>query len=346
MNLSGQRVLITGLRGQDGAILAARLLAAGAQVHGTGRASGGGSDWRLEELGIASHAQLRRHSIDMTDGPELEQLVRTLAPHMVFHLAGQSRVAESFRDPLGSMQANGLASMRVLEAVRDAAPQAHVVLAASAEIFDGAQPAPANEQSRWSPSSPYGLSKLMVHAAAQVWRASYDLHVSSAILFNHESPLRDPAFVTRKITQAAARIALGTEQAVALGNLDAQRDFGYAEEHVDAMLAMACQEHADDYVLATGRAASIRDFASSAFAAAGMELSWHGEGVDEVAVDAGGTERVRIDPRFFRPVDAAVLVGDAAKARNKLGFSPRLGLDGLTGLMVEADLARERRATG
>lgn len=346
MNLSGQCVLITGLRGQDGAILAARLLAAGAQVHGIGRAQGGGSDWRLEELDIAGHAQLHRHSIDLTQGGQLDGLVRTLAPHMVFHLAGQSRVAESFRDPLGSMQANGLASMRLLEAVRDAAPQARVVLAASAEIFGAVQSAPANEQSRWSPSSPYGLSKLMAHAAAQIWRASYGLHVSSAILFNHESPLRDPAFVTRKITQAVARIALGKEQVVALGNLDAQRDFGYAEEHVGAMLAMACQEQADDYVLATGKAASIRDFASTAFAAAGMELSWQGEGVNEVAVDSDGIERVCVDPRFFRPVDAAVLVGDSTKARDQLGFAPRLGLAGLTRLMVEADLARERRAAG
>lgn len=346
MNLSGQRVLITGISGQDGAILAARLLAAGAQVHGTGRIQAGSADWRLEELGIADHAQLHRHVVDLKQGEQLDELLRTLAPHMVFHLAGQSRVAESFRDPLGSMQANGLASMRLLEAVRDATPQARVVLAASAEIFGNAQAAPANEQSRWAPSSPYGLSKLMVHAAAQVWRASYGLHVSSALLFNHESPLRDPAFVTRKITQAAARIALGTEQAVALGNLDAQRDFGYADEHVAAMLTMAQQEQADDYVLATGEAASIRDFASGAFAAAGIELLWQGEGVDEVAVDAEGIERVRVDPRFFRPVDAAVLVGDAAKAREQLGFAPSLGLAGLTRLMVEADLARERRAAG
>ncbi len=267
-------------------------------------------------------------------------------PDAVFHLAGQSRVADSFRDPRASVDANGLSTINLLEALRMHAPQAHLVLAASAEIFGSPVDSPQNEETALTARSPYGLSKLLAHAAVGSWRASYGLRASSAILFNHESEWRDEAFVTRKLTRAAARIALGREEAVLLGNLDARRDFGYAPDYVAAMAAMARRGAGEDYVLATGVAASVRDFAGAAFAAAGIALDWRGAGAAEVGVERGGDRiRVRVDPALLRPLDAPLLVGDAAKARRELGFHPSLDLAGLAQRMVEADLARENERT-
>jgi GDPmannose 4,6-dehydratase len=343
MNTDGTRVLVTGLGGQDGALLAARLLREGAEVVGTHRPQRELERWRLRELGIDAHPQLRVAALDPTDAAACAELVAATSPRAVFHLAGQSRVAESFRDPLGSLAANGLSTVNLLEALRAHAPAAHFVLAASAEIFGAPERAPQDEGTPAAARSPYGLSKLLAHAAVGSWRASYGLRASSAILFNHESELRDPAFVTRKISLGAARIALGRVDCIDLGNLDARRDFGYAPDHVAAMAAMAAREAGDDYVLATGVAASVRDFAAATFAAAGMPLDWVGEGADEVGVEHGSDRvRVRVDASLFRPVDAPLLVGDASKARRELGFAPSLDLAGLARRMFEADLARER----
>ncbi|WP_440224069.1 GDP-mannose 4,6-dehydratase [Dokdonella sp. MW10] len=339
---STMRALVTGMTGQDGAWLTARLLRDGWHVTGTHRVSSPASGWRLDELGIAGHAHLATHALDPRDATACERLVAEMRPTAVFHLAGQSRVAESFRDPRGSLEANGIGTVNLLEALRAHAADAHLVLASSAEIFGTPAHAPQDEATPTRATSPYGLSKLLAHAAVGTWRASFGLRASSAILFNHESELRDPAFVTRKITRAAARIALGLDTDVALGNVDAKRDFGYAPDYVDAMLAMASRPRGDDYVLASGQAASVRDFATTAFAAAGIDLAWEGSGEDEVARDAGGVVRIRIDPVLFRPVDAPLLVGDAGKARRELGFEPRVGLGDLCRRMVEADLARER----
>ncbi len=338
--------LVTGIGGQDGAWLAAHLLGEGFEVVGTHRPASTAGNWRLEELGIQAHPRLRLRALDATDAAACRSLVAEVAPARIFHLAGQSRVADSFRDPLGSVAANGLGALNLLEAMRRHAPDAHFVLAASAEIFGTPQQAPQDESTPTRPASPYGLSKLVAHAAIGAWRASFGLAASSAILFNHESELRDEAFVTRKITRAAARIALGREREVALGNLDARRDFGYAPDYMVALAVMAARAQGDDFVLATGEAASVRDFATAAFAAAGIELDWSGQGVDEVGRDRrDGTARVRVDPLLMRPVDAPLLVGNAAKARSELGFAPRTGLAALTRRMVEADLARERRGT-
>ncbi len=339
---SPMRALVTGLTGQDGAWLAAQLLRDGWHVTGTHRASSPASGWRLDELGIADHPHLATRALDPVDAEACDRIVADVAPHAVFHLAGQSRVAESFRDPRGSLEANGIGTVNLLEAVRARAAEAHLVLAASAEIFGTPTSAPQDEATPPRATSPYGLSKLLAHAAVGTWRASFGIRASSAILFNHESELRDPAFVTRKITRAAARIALGLEDDVALGNIDARRDFGYAPDYVEAMVAMASRPHGDDYVLASGLAASVRDFATAAFAAAGITLAWDGTAADEVARDARGIPRVRIDPTLFRPVDAPLLVGDASKARRDLGFEARTGLNALCARMVDADLARAR----
>lgn len=337
------RVLVTGLGGQDGALLAARLLREGVEVVGTHRPQREPERWRLRELGIDAHPLLRLVALDPTDAAACAERVAAARPRAVFHLAGQSRVAESFRDPLGSLAANGLSTVNLLEALRAHAPDAHFVLAASAEIFGVPERAPQDESTPPAARSPYGLSKLLAHAAVGSWRASYGLRASSAILFNHESELRDPAFVTRKISLGAARIALGRAQCIELGNLDARRDFGYAPDHVAAMAAMAERDTGGDYVLATGVAASVRDFAAATFAAACMPLDWFGEGADEVGVEHGSDRvRVRVDASLFRPVDAPLLVGDASKARRELGFAPSLDLAALARRMFEADLARER----
>lgn len=343
MNHRFSRALITGVGGQDGAWLAAQLLREGVDVVGTHRPASAAGNWRHQQLGIAGHPQLALRPLDGGDAQACQQLVAETAPQAIFHLAGQSRVADSFRDPLGSVQANGIGTLNLLEAMRRHAPDAHFVLASSAEIFGMPGTAPQDEHTPAIAASPYGLSKLLAHAGVGSWRASFGLAASSAILFNHESELRDAAFVTRKITRAVARIARGREREVSLGNLDARRDFGYAPEYVDALARMANREQGDDYVLATGHPSSVREFASAAFAAAGIELEWSGEGVDEVAVDrASGDQRVRIDPALLRPVDAPLLVGNATKARRELGFAPIVNLGELTRRMVEADLERER----
>ena len=337
------RALITGVGGQDGAWLAAQLLAEGVEIIGTHRPSSAAGNWRLDELGIGAHSRLHLRTLELADPAACRTLVAEVSPQAIFHLAGQSRVADSFRDPLGSIHANGIGTLNLVEAMRRDAPDAHFVLASSAEIFGSPRHAPQDENTATRASSPYGLSKLLAHAAMASWRASFGLAASSAILFNHESELRDAAFVTRKISQGVARIALGFEQEIVLGNLDAHRDFGYAPEYVSALASMADGDQGDDFVLATGRAASVREFATLAFASAGIELEWSGSGSDEVARDrADGTPRIRIDARLMRPVDAPLLVGDAAKARARLGFSPQVELAELTRRMVEADVERER----
>ena len=345
MSAMPRRALVTGISGQDGALLASLLLRDGVEVVGTHRPGRALDAWRLRGLGIAADPRLRLAALDPVDADACAMIVEACAPDQVFHLAGQSRVADSFRDPRASLAANGASTVNLLEALRANAPSARFVLAASAEIFGSPAHAPQDESTPLAAKTPYGVSKLLAHAAVGAWRASYGLHASSAILFNHESEWRDEAFVTRKISRAVARIALGREHELALGNLDARRDFGYAPDHVAAMRAIAARDAAGDYVLATGIGSSIREFASAAFAAAGSVLDWFGEGADEVGVERGSDRvRVRVDAALFRPVDAPLLVGDASKARRELGFAPTLDLAGLARRMVEADLARERAA--
>ena len=336
-----RHALITGLSGQDGALLAAQLLARGIAVSGTHRPGRALDDWRLRELGIARYRHLRSVALDPTAADACAAIVRDLQPDALFHLAGQSRVAESFREPQASIAANGGSTLNLLEALRRHAPRCRFVLASSAEIFGAPAQAPQDESTPLAARSPYGVSKLLAHSAVGAWRASYGLHASSAILFNHESALRDPAFVTRKISLAVAAIARGSAHEVVLGNLDARRDFGHAPDCVAAMAAMVERAQGDDYVLATGHAASIREFADAAFAAIGVALQWHGAGADEVGIDrASGAVRVRVDADLLRPFDAPLLVGNAAKARRELGFVSSRDLAGLARTMVEADLAR------
>lgn len=335
-------VLITGVTGQDGAYLAAQSLARGDSVAGTRRpGSGDESLWRLRELGIAEHPRLRLVELDITDATSCRAMLRTMQPFALFHLAGQSRVAESFRDPLASARANGMGTLHLLEAVRSDSAHTRFVLASTAELFGDPQTSPQNEGTPFAPRNPYAVAKQFAHAMTQAYRASFGLHASCAIAFNHESPLRAADFVSRKIAAAAARLARAAGEPLALGNLQARRDFGYAPEYVAAMRAMAEQDQADDYVLATGVATSIRAWVDFAFAAAGIAIDWRGAGLDEHAVDRqNGRTLVRVNADFFRPLDAVALAGDAAKARARLGFAPATDVAALARLMVEAEQRR------
>jgi GDPmannose 4,6-dehydratase len=334
-------MLITGISGQDGAYLAARLLARGDSVIGTRRpGSVDASLWRLRELDIAEHAQLRLVELDTADADACRALVAGVQPFALFHLAAQSRVGESFRDPQASLRANAHSTLNLLEAIHTVSPATRFVLASSAELYGDAQASPQAETTPFAPRNPYAIAKHLAHMTTQSYRDTQGLHASCAILFNHESPLRDADFVTRKIAAAAVRLAGGEGAPLELGNLDARRDFGYAPEYVAVMTAMVEQMRGDDYVLATGVDVSIREFATLAFAATGVALTWRGSGVEAQAIDAHGRVMVQVNAALFRPVEAAVLVGDATKARARLGFAPATSVAELARLMVVAEAHR------
>jgi GDPmannose 4,6-dehydratase len=336
--------LITGICGQDGALLAAQWLERGDSVVGARNPGRGGESlWRLRELGIVGHPRLRLLDLDIVDAQACRSVVADVRPFALFHFAAQSRVSQSFRDPVASARINGMGALHLLEAVRLESAHTRFVLASTGEVFGDAPSGACNEASPLAPRNPYAVAKQFAQAMAQNYRAGYGLHGSCAILFNHESPLRDADFVTRKIAAAAVRLARGEGEALALGNLAARRDFGYAPEYVAAMMSMADQAQAADYVLATGIATSIREFAHLAFSAAGIALDWQGQGSDECARDRNtGRSMIQVSAEFFRPLDAAVLVGDATKARSQLGFAPATNVRALAQLMVEAELRRLR----
>lgn len=332
--------LVTGVTGQDGALLAALLLGRGRRVVGTHRPGRPPDRWRLDGLGIGTHPALELRAFDPVDAVASASLIDACRPATVFHLAGESSVVAALADPARVFVANARSTINLLEAVRRHAPDARFVLAASAEMFAPDVTGPLDETAPFAPATPYGASKLAAHAAVSAWRASFGLHAASAILFHHESEWRGDAFVTRTITHAAARIATGRADVLDLGNLDAARDFAYAPDVVAAMAAMAARTLPSDYVLATGRATRVRDFATAAFAALGMPLVWSGTGAAEVARDPGGVVRVRVDPARFRPADAPVRVGNAARARLELGFAPTLDVAEIAARMAHADFAR------
>jgi GDPmannose 4,6-dehydratase len=336
--------LITGICGQDGALLAAQWLERGDSVVGA-RNLGRGAEslWRLRELGIAEHPRLRLLDMDIVDAQACRSVVADVQPFALFHFAAQSRVAQSFRDPVASSRINAMGALHLLEALRQESAHTRFVLASTGEVFGDAPSGACNEASPLAPRNPYAVAKQFAQAMTQTYRAGYGLHASCAILFNHESPLRDADFVTRKIAAAAVRLARGEGEALALGNLAARRDFGYAPEYVAAMTSMVDQAQAGDYVLATGIATSIREFTHLAFSAAGIALDWQGQGPDESARDRStGRSMIQVSAEFFRPLDAVVLVGDAVKARSQLGFAPATDVRALAQLMVDAELRRLR----
>ena len=337
--------LITGVTGQDGAYLARLLLAKGYRVHGLKRRASSFNTQRVD--GIYSepqdvHSRFVMHYGDMTDATNLIRIIQESKPDEVYNLAAQSHVQVSFETPEYTGNADGLGTLRLLEALRILGMLDHVRFyqASTSEMYGKVQAVPQSETTPFYPRSPYAVAKLYAHWITVNYREAYGVHASSGILFNHESPIRGETFVTRKITMAAARIREGRQEKLFLGNLDARRDWGFAGDYVEGMWLIVQNDTPGDYVLATGEAHTVREFCECAFARAGIELQFRGEGVLEAGFDAAtGRELVSIDPRYFRPTEVDLLLGDSSKARRELGWKPQVGFTELVEMMVDADLA-------
>ncbi|MBE7941991.1 MULTISPECIES: GDP-mannose 4,6-dehydratase [Ramlibacter] len=342
--MTTKTAVVTGVTGQDGAYLTALLLDKGYKVHGTYRRTSSVNFWRLEALGVTGHENLTLVEYDLTDLGASLQLVQRARPQEIYNLAAQSFVGVSFEQPTATAQITGLGALNLLEAIRLVDPGIRFYQASTSEMFGKVQAVPQVEETPFYPRSPYGVAKLYAHWMTVNYRESYGIFGASGILFNHESPLRGLEFVTRKITDAAARIRLGRQSVLELGNLDARRDWGFAQEYVEGMWRMLQADRPDTFVLATQRSETVRDFVRMAFAAAGFELEFRGQGEQEVGHDvASGRVLVRVNPRFFRPAEVELLVGNPEKARRVLGWEPRTTLEALCGMMVRADLERVER---
>jgi GDPmannose 4,6-dehydratase len=336
-----KRALITGITGQDGAYLAQLLLEKGYHVTGTFRRSSSVNFWRIAELGIENHPNLSLVEYDLTDLSSSIRLIESSRPDEVYNLAAQSFVGVSFEQPVTTASITGLGALNLLEAIRIAHPKARFYQASTSEMFGKVQAVPQVESTPFYPRSPYGVAKLYAHWMTVNYRESYGIFGSSGILFNHESPLRGREFVTRKITDSVAKIVLNKLDVLELGNLDAKRDWGYAREYVDGMWRMLQADQPDTYVLATNRTETVRDFVTMAFRGAGIDVEWKGQGEGETG-HCGRTGKllVRVSPRFYRPAEVDLLIGDPSKARRELGWSSHTTLEQLCQMMVDADLRR------
>lgn len=339
-----KKAIVTGITGQDGAYLAQLLLDKGYTVYGTYRRSSSVTFWRLDELAVRGHERLHLVEYDLTDLGAAIDLLQRAEPAEVYNLAAQSFVGVSFQQPTTTAHITGLGALNLLEAIRLVNRKVRFYQASTSEMFGKVQAVPQREDTPFYPRSPYGVAKLYAHWMTVNYRESYDIFGASGILFNHESPLRGMEFVTRKITDGAARIALGRQDVLELGNLDAKRDWGYAKEYVEGMWRMLQADTPDTFVLATQRTETVRDFVSMAFKAAGIALEFRGSGENETAVNtATGKAVVRINPRFYRPAEVDLLVGDPSHAGRVLGWKPATTLESLCQMMVEADLRRVER---
>lgn len=333
--------IITGITGQDGAYLAQLLLEKGYSVYGTYRRTSSVNFWRIEELGIQNHPNLHLVEYDLTDLGASIALVQKVQPDEIYNLAAQSFVGVSFDQPSTTAQITGIGALNLLEAIRLVNPKIRFYQASTSEMFGKVQAIPQIESTPFYPRSPYGVAKLYAHWMTVNYRESYDIFACSGILFNHESPLRGREFVTRKITDSVAKIKLGKLDCLELGNLDAKRDWGFAKEYVEGMWRMLQVETPDTYVLATNRTETVRDFVRMAFKGAGITVEFKGDAENETAVDiATGKTVMRINPRFYRPAEVELLIGDPAHAKVKLGWEPKTTLEQLCEMMVEADLRR------
>jgi GDPmannose 4,6-dehydratase len=333
--------VITGVTGQDGAYLARQLLRRGHTVFGGFRRTSSVNFWRLQELGILDHPALRLVEFDLIDPGACLRLIDRAAPECVYNLAAQSFVGVSFDEPVATAQMTAVGPLHLLEAIRQVNRKIKFYQASSSELYGLVRTTPQNEDTPFHPRSPYAVAKLFGHWITVNYREAHGIFGSSGILFNHESPLRGREFVTRKISDAVARIHLGKQDRLELGNLDARRDWGFAEEYTEGMLAIMAHGEADTFVLATGRNAAVRDFAEMAFRVVGIDLDWRGQGRDEEGVcRRTGKVRVKVDPTHFRPAEVDQLVGDSAKAERLLGWKAQTPLEELCRLMVEADIRR------
>lgn len=336
--------VITGITGQDGAYLAELLLEKGYEVYGTYRRSSSVNFWRINELGIENNPRLHLVEYDLTDLSTSIRLLQSTGAREVYNLAAQSFVGVSFEQPLTTADITGIGAVNLLEAIRIVDPTTRFYQASTSEMFGKVQAIPQVESTPFYPRSPYGVAKLYAHWMTVNYRESYGIFGSSGILFNHESPLRAREFVTRKITDSVAKIKMGMLDCLELGNLDAKRDWGFAKEYVEGMWRMLQADEPDTFVLATNRTETVRDFVRMAFKGAGIEVEFRNSDVDEVAVDtATGKTVMRINPKFHRPAEVDLLIGNPEKAARILGWHPETTLEQLCQMMVDADLKRNER---
>lgn len=335
--------IITGITGQDGAYLTKLLLDKGYTVYGTYRRTSSVNFWRLDELGVSNHPQLKLVEYDLTDLSASIRLLQTTGATEVYNLAAQSFVGVSFDQPVTTAEITGLGPVNLLEAIRIVNPAVRFYQASTSEMFGKVQAIPQIEDTPFYPRSPYGVAKLYAHWMTINYRESYNIFGASGILFNHESPLRGREFVTRKITDSMAKISLGQLDVLELGNMDAKRDWGFADEYVEGMWRMLQADKPDTYVLATNRTETVRDFVTMAALAAGFDLQWSGEAENEIAVDKkSGKTLVRVNPKFYRPAEVELLIGNPEKAKRELGWEPKTTLEQLCQMMVEADIRRNQ----
>jgi GDPmannose 4,6-dehydratase len=345
----GKTALITGITGQDGAYLAEFLLEKGYTVHGVKRRASSFNTDRIDHLYQDPHernVRLKLHYGDLTDSTNLIRIIQEVQPDEIYNLAAQSHVGVSFETPEYTANSDAVGTLRVLEAIRilGLEKKTRFYQASTSEMFGKVQEIPQRETTPFYPRSPYGAAKVYAHWITVNYREAYGLFACSGILFNHESPLRGETFVSRKITRALTRIKVGLQDALYLGNLDARRDWGHARDYVRAQWLMLQQETPEDFVIATGKQYSVRDFVVAAGALLNLKIDWRGTGVDEVGVDtASGRTLVRIDPRYFRPTEVDTLLGDPSKAREKLGWVAEVDFAGLVAEMVASDLEIARR---
>lgn len=337
-----KKALITGIRGQDGAYLAALLLEKGYKVYGADRRSSDSELWRLRELGIDKYVE--HIYMDLLEYSNIVDVIKKIKPDEIYNLAAQSFVQVSFEQPILTTEVNAVGVLRMLEAIRLYSPHTKFYQASTSEMYGKVQTIPQNEKTPFYPRSPYAVSKLYAHWITINYREAYNLFACSGILFNHESPLRGIEFITRKTTLTVARIKYGIADKLLLGNLDSKRDWGYAKEYVEGMYMMLQYKKPDDYVLATGETHSIREMVEYAFRYAGFDVVWRGNGVNEKGFDRkSGKILVEVSPRYFRPAEVDLLVGDASKAKKILGWKPKTSFCKLIEMMVESDLKRISR---
>ena len=339
-----KKALVTGITGQDGAYLTELLLNKGYEVYGTYRRTSSVNFWRLDELGVHTNPNLHLVEYDLTDSSGNIRLMADIKPDEVYNLAAQSFVAVSFDQPITTANITGLGALHLLEAIRIVNPKIKFYQASTSEMFGKVQEVPQTENTPFYPRSPYAVAKLFAHWITINYRESYDIFACSGILFNHESPLRGKEFVTRKITDIVAKIHLGQSDVLELGNIDAKRDWGYAKEYVDGMYRMLQQDLPDTYVLATNQTWTVRHFVELAFKTVGIEVVWKGEQEKEIGIDKKtGKTVVRVNPRFYRPCEVELLIGNPEKAKAKLGWEPKSSLEGLCKMMVDADIRRNEK---
>jgi GDPmannose 4,6-dehydratase len=344
---NGKKALITGITGQDGSYLAELLLAKGYEVHGLVRRSSSFNTGRIDHIYQDPHDQdVRLHLTfgDLADASSVNKALKTVRPDEIYNLGAQSHVKVSFDVPEYTGDVTGLGAIRLLEAMRDLDLNSRIYQASSSELYGKVLETPQTETTPFYPRSPYAAAKAFAFYVMRNYRESYGTFAANGILFNHESPRRGETFVTRKITRAVAQIVHGRQQPLYLGNLDARRDWGFAGDYVEAMWLMLQAERADDYVIATGETHSVREFCELAFAAAGLPITWRGNNIQEVGVGSDGREWVKIDPRYFRPAEVDLLLGDASRANRELRWQPKVSFRQLVDMMVQADLELEAAA--